>query len=173
MTAAKPDRAEWFAVLDEWGAAGRPYREIAEWLESEHALSRWWAQKLIVEYEEARGLRRPGARPDGTFTVTASKTVAAPVADVFAAFVDPDRRARWLPGAVMSERTSREGRSARFDWGDGTSRLNVTFAGGSGGRCQVAVEHERLPDQDTAARTKAFWRERLAELETALVEGRP
>src|SRR5687768_10137378 len=24
------DRGEWFAVLDEWGAGGRPYREIAD-----------------------------------------------------------------------------------------------------------------------------------------------
>ena len=51
------DRAFWFAELDAWGAAGRPYREIADWLTTEQGLSAWWAQKLIVEYEEARGLR--------------------------------------------------------------------------------------------------------------------
>ena|SRR6266508_6912405 len=69
------DRAEWFELLDAWGAAGRPFREIADWLTGEHALSRWWAQKLIVEYEQARGLRPAGVRPSGTFAVTASKTV--------------------------------------------------------------------------------------------------
>jgi hypothetical protein len=54
-------REEWFAVLDQWGAAGRPYREIASWLTGEHGLSAWWAQKLIVEYEQARGIRGQGA----------------------------------------------------------------------------------------------------------------
>src|SRR3990170_8584032 len=82
------DRAEWFALLDEWGAGGREFREIADWLTSEHAVSRWWAQKLIVEYEQERGLRSPGVRPDGTFEVTASKTVAVPVDRLFDAFVD-------------------------------------------------------------------------------------
>ena len=61
-------------MLDAWGAAGRPYREIADWLTGQHDLSNWWAQKLIVEYEQARGLRPPGVRPDGTFEVSASKT---------------------------------------------------------------------------------------------------
>jgi uncharacterized protein DUF4287 len=50
-------RGEWFALLDAWGASGRRYREIADWLMGEHDLSRWWAQNLIVEYEQARGLR--------------------------------------------------------------------------------------------------------------------
>ncbi|MGH8575878.1 MAG: DUF4287 domain-containing protein [Gammaproteobacteria bacterium] len=54
-------RDEWFTVLDTWGAPGRPYREIAEWLTGEHGISSWWAQKLIVEYQQACGLRAPGA----------------------------------------------------------------------------------------------------------------
>jgi hypothetical protein len=33
------DRDGWFAVLDAWGAAGRPYREIDDWLVIEHGLS--------------------------------------------------------------------------------------------------------------------------------------
>ena len=104
-------RDEWFELLDAWGAAGRPYREIADWLTSEHDLSRWWTQKLIVEYEQERGLRPPGLRPDGTFAVTTSKTVAVPVTRLFDAFANPRLRERWLPGAVMRERTSQRGRS--------------------------------------------------------------
>jgi hypothetical protein len=121
------DRYEWFALLDAWGAAGRQYREIADWLMGEHDVSRWWAQKLIVEYEQARGRRPPGVRPDGTFAVNASKTVAVPVKRLFDAFVDPELRERWLPSAVMRERTSQLGRSARFDWEDGSTRVNVDF----------------------------------------------
>jgi hypothetical protein len=162
------DRDEWFAVLDDWGAAGRPYREIADWLTGHHGLSAWWAQKLIVEYEHARGVRDPGARPDGTFSAGASKTVAVPVERAFAAFVDPQVRERWLPGVTLRERTSRPGRSARFDWQDGATRLNVGFVAAGESKSQVAVEHERLPDAEAARRMKAYWRERLAVLQTLL-----
>ena len=78
MIAAKPDRTQghsgirratgrtydqWFALLDRWGAPGRPFRETADWLEGEHDLSSWWAQKLIVEYEQTRGLPQPAYGP--------------------------------------------------------------------------------------------------------------
>lgn len=160
-------RDEWFTVLDTWGAPGHPYREIAEWLTGEHGISSWWAQKLIVEYQQACGLRAPGVRPDGTFTATASKTLAVPGERVFEAFVDAELRERWLPGAVMHERTSQPGRSVRFDWEDGVTRVNVGITVGEG-KSQVAVEHERLPDVETAERMKAFWRERLTTLKTML-----
>ena len=164
------DRDQWFALLDDWGAAGRPYREIAEWLRSDHELSSWWAQKLVVEYEQARGLRPPGVRPDGTFTVTASKTVSVPIERLFEAFVDARLRKRWLPGAKMRKRTSERGRSARFDWQDGSTRVNVGFFAKGNAKGQLAIEHERLPDARSAERMKAFWRERLSALKT-LLEG--
>ena len=165
------DRAEWFALMDEWGAAGRPYREIADWLTGEHGLSKWWAQKLIVEYEQARGVREPGVRPDGTFSVGVSRSIGAPVEDAFAAFVDPDVRARWLPGIEVKERTSTPNRSARFDWDDGSTRIGVTFTATAEARCDVAVEHERLPSPQAAERTRAFWRDHLATLKALLESG--
>ena len=161
------DRDGWFAVLDDWGAAGLPYREIADWLMDHHGLSNWWAQKLIVEYEQARGVRAPGVRPDGTFAAGVSKTVAAPAERVFDAFVDAELRERWLPGVTLSERTSQPGRSARFDWEDGT-RISVTFVARGETKSQVAVEHERLPDTAAAEQAKAYWRERLTALKTVM-----
>jgi uncharacterized protein YndB with AHSA1/START domain len=162
------DRDEWFAVLDAWGAAGRPYREIADWLIEEHDLSTWWAQKLIVEYEQARGVREAGVRPGGTFTVTASKTVSVPVERLFQAFADASLRGRWLPGVELRERSSTPGRAARFDWGDGATRISVGFTAQGEGKSQVSVEHERLPDSQVAEETKAYWRERLAALKALL-----
>ena len=151
------DRDEWFAALDGWDAAGRPYREIAAWLTGEHDLTQWWAQKLIVEYEQARGLRPPGIRPDGTFAVGTTTTVAVPVERLFEASVDPELR----------ERESRRGRSARFDRGDGT-RVAVEFAPKGDAKSQAAVEHQRLPNARAAETAKAFWRERMAALKALL-----
>ena len=164
--------AEWFEALDAWGAPGRPYREMADWLTGTHGMSGWWAQKLIVEYEEARGLRPPGIRRDGTFEIGATKTVDVPVSRLFAAFVDTDLRERWLPGAAMRQGTTQPERSVRFDWEDGSSRVVATFGAMGGAKSQVAVQHERLPDAKSAAQMKAFWRERVAALKALLEDER-
>jgi hypothetical protein len=166
------DYDEWFALLDRWGAAGRPFREISGWLANEHDVSSWWAQKLIVEYEQSRGLRPPGIRPGGTFAIGTSKTVGVSVERLYQAVVDPERRGRWLPGVVMRERTSRPGRSARFDWADDRTRVSVTFAAKGDARSQLALEHELLPDPETAEKYRTFWRERLTALK-AVLEGHP
>ena len=157
--------------MDAWGAVGRPYREIADWLTVEHGLSAWWAQKLIVEYEELRGVRKPGVRRDGTFSVGVSRSIAAPVERVYAAFLDPDVRSRWLPGVELRVRTARPNRAARFDWEDGATRIGVTFAATGEGRCDVAVEHERLQSREDADRAKASWKDRLGTLKGLLETG--
>ena len=162
------NRDEWFALMDKWGAAGRPFREISEWLVGEHEISKWWAQKLIVEYEQARGLRPPGVRPNGTFEVTASKTIGVPIERLFDAFVDSRQRKKWLTDAKMSLRTSQPGQSARFNWEDGSTRVNVGFFDKGPSRSTVAVAHEKLATADEAETTKAMWKERLAELKSYL-----
>jgi uncharacterized protein YndB with AHSA1/START domain len=157
---------QWYAVLDRWGAPGRPYREISDYLIQRHGLSRWWAQKLIVEYEQDRGVRAPGVRRNGTFEVGASKTVAAPVDDVFEAFVNARQRNRWLTDGKMKLRTSEPGRTARFDWEDGSSRVVVTFDEKSSAKATVAVQHQQLTGAKNAQKTKELWRERLNELKS-------
>jgi uncharacterized protein YndB with AHSA1/START domain len=158
---------EWYALLDEWGAAERSHAEIARWLAGQPGVSGWWAQMVTVAYERARGRRVPHQRPDG-FTITASKTIAVPAGELFLAFTDEDRRARWLPGATLGLRTATAPRSARYDWEDGTTRVNVGFTARSEVSATIALSHERLPDADTAEEMKRWWRERLAELKALL-----
>ena len=158
---------EWFALLDEWGAADRTHAEIARWLADQDGVSSWWSQMVTVAYEQARGRRLPNERPDG-FTITASKTVAVPVAALFAAFSDDTRRVRWLPDAPLRLRTSTAPKSARYDWEDGATRVNVGFTARSDTSSTIALSHERLPDPDAAEEMKRWWRGRLAELKTVL-----
>jgi Domain of unknown function (DUF4287) len=161
---------DWFALLDASGANGRRHGEIAASLMDDHAVDHWWSQTITVAYEQARGLRPPGGDRDGMFTVGASKTVDVPVERLFEALVDPQLRERWLPGTVLRERTSQRARTARFDYLDGATRVNVGFAAKGMARSQVALAHERLPDAQRAEEAKLFWRERLTELKT-LLEG--
>jgi len=158
---------EWFARLDEWGAAERTHAEIARWLADHEGVSNWWSQMVTVAYEQARGRRLPHERPDG-FRITASKTIAVPVSELFTAFTDEARRARWLPDAPLEVRTASASRSARYNWDADGSRVNVGFTAKSDTTSTIALSHERLPDPDAAAEMKRWWRERLAELKGVL-----
>jgi hypothetical protein len=158
---------EWFDLLDEWGAAERPHKEIATWLREEQGVDGWGAQSVTVSYERARGLRAVGEGPEG-FSVTAQKTVAVPVERLYEAFVDESLRKRWLPGAELRERTATKPKSARFDWGGGETRIVVGFTAQAGGKSTAALAHERLPDAGEAERMKAFWRERVTVLKEML-----
>lgn len=162
-------RDDWFALLDAWGAAERTHGEIARHLNEEHGVAGWWSQHVTVAYERARGMRDHGERPDG-FSASASKTVGVPVERLFAAFEDEAERAAWAPDAPLRVRTATAPRSARFDWGDGPTRVIAWFETKGDGRSTVALEHERLPDADEAERMKGFWRERLGHLKTRLEE---
>jgi hypothetical protein len=159
----------WFSLLDAWGATDRTHTDIARWLSTEQGVPNWWTQSITVGYEQARGLRAPGQHPDG-WSVSATKTIAVPVERLFEAFEDDALRERWLPGADMRLRTATAPRSARYDWEDGTTRINVGFTSLADGRSRVALAHERLPDADSADEMKAWWRDRIAVL-GVLLEG--
>ena len=158
---------EWFNLLDEWGASERRHPEIARWLAEEQRIDGWDAQSVTVSYERARGGRAVGERPEG-FSVTASKTVAVPVERLYDAFVDESMRNRWLPDGQLRERTASKPKSARFDWGDGETRVIVGFLSKGEAKSTVALEHARLPDGEEAERMKAFWRDRVATLKDVL-----
>jgi hypothetical protein len=161
---------EWFDLLDDWGAAERPHPEIARWLGEEQSTGGWNAQSITVGYERARAGRAVGERPEG-FSVTASKTVAVPVDRLYEAFVDESLRRRWLPDAELRERTASKPKSARFDWGDGETRVIVGFEAKGDAKSVAALEHARLPDADEAERMKSYWRERVAVLKEVLERG--
>jgi uncharacterized protein YndB with AHSA1/START domain len=163
---------EWFDLLDNWGASERTHREIARWVAEQLGIAPlgWSAQAVTVSYERARGLRAVGERADG-FAITAQKTVAVPVEQLFEAVVDEPTRARWLPDDRLRQRSATKPRSARFDWADGETRVSVTFDPKGDAKSTVAVEHARLADAKEAERVKAFWRERLAALKASLESG--
>jgi hypothetical protein len=161
---------EWFDLLDGSGAAGWAHAEIARWLADEQGIEGWDAQSVTVSYERARGGRAVGERPDG-FSVTASKTVAVPVERLYDAFVDESLRERWLPDNELRERTATRPKSARFDWGDGETRVIVGFVSKEEAKSTVALEHARLADAKEAERMKTFWRERLTALKSQVEAG--
>ena len=160
---------EWFDLLDDWGGQQRTHREIARWVAEQqgiHPLA-WNAQAVAASYERTRGLRAPGEHADG-FTITATKTIAVPVEQLYDAFVEPSLRERWLPGAALRKRTATKPRAAHFDWGENGSRVHVAFAAKGDAKSTAALSHARLADGEEAERMKAYWRERVAGLKEVL-----
>jgi Domain of unknown function (DUF4287) len=157
----------WFSILDRWGGRDRKHGETVRFLMDEHDVPGWWAQTITIYYQRASGLRLKHQQAEG-FTIYASKTIAVPIDLLFTAFVDPAMRKQWLTDGTMSLRTSQKNYTARFDWDDGSTRVNVSFVEKDSAKATVSVAHERLPDPDEAERAKAFWRQRLADLKSLL-----
>ncbi|MFD9032202.1 hypothetical protein ACFVZW_13805 [Streptomyces sp. NPDC059567] len=160
--------ADWFALLDAWGATERGHTEIARHLVEAEGVSGWHAQSITVGYEQERGLREVGQSSTGGWQVSASKTVNAPADRCTAAFADEELRRRWLPDGELEVRTHRPGKSLTADWDGATSRIEVYLTPSGDAKTRIGLGHTKLPDADAVAAYKEFWRERFAELKTLL-----
>lgn len=162
--------AEWFAMLESWGAVDRTHTEIARWLRDVHGVDGWWSQTVTVGYERAQG-RRVLHQTAAGFSVGVTRTVAAPEATVRAMFADPVRRAAWLPDAPIQVRDGYRGRRGRYDWTDPPSKVWVDLVPKGDGRTAITVTHEELPDAGAAAGMKVRWRQALDRLKAVVAAG--
>jgi len=158
----------WLDLLDERSAAELGHTAIAQLLVREFEIDGWWAQAITVGYEQERGLREPGQRPDGTFSATASKTLDLSIGTAFERVADPAAQAVWLADMRLSQRSASPPKSVRFDASDGTRVLvNLTAKGEA--KTAVQVEIAKLASAEDASAAKAAWKvhlERLAEQST-------
>lgn len=157
---------EWFEILDREGAREMPHRQIAEILAGKHGVDGWWAQSVTVAYERERGLRDKHQKPDG-YEVSGSKTLPVPVDALFAAWQDETVRGRWLGETGLTIRKATPNKTMRITWPDQTN-VEVYFYAKGDAKCQVAVQHGKLPDAETAAHRKTWWAEALERLRTEL-----
>jgi hypothetical protein len=157
----------WVKALDRVKAHTWSHREIAKYVAEKYKIPGWWAQTVTVGYERIKGLRAVGQRRDGSFEANKSKTLAAPLERVYAAFKEPRTRARWLPDVDLNIRSATREKSMRISWPDRSSVV-VGFTSRGAGKSQVALTHAKLPDQASATRMKAYWAERLDALAEAV-----
>ncbi|MFO7689630.1 MAG: hypothetical protein R6W83_03615 [Cryobacterium sp.] len=151
--------ADWYAVLDEQGAAGaadpHPSRawthpQIARWLGDVHSVDAWWCQAITVGFEQARGLRLPGQRADGSFEVSASKTLPLEqqgALDAVVSAVSADL------GVPASRSTSATYATARWSMPGGSSVL-ATASPSKNGRTSVSLTRQRLSSADQVGLAK-------------------
>jgi hypothetical protein len=158
--------AEWFAILDEAGATKMTHREIAQWLRG-HLESGWWRQSVTVAYEQARDMREVHQRKSG-FSVSVSKVLPFPVAEVQAAWADAAKRKRWLPESSQLEINTAQAvktPTMRGQWLRDGSKITVYFTDKGSAKTQLVVQVEKLAKTEAVETARAFWKGALVKLQ--------
>lgn len=75
---------ERFHQLDAFGAGELDQQSVAAKLGADYPLSGWWCQKVTGRFERARGRRARKQACDGSFSTNSSKTIAVPLAKLYA-----------------------------------------------------------------------------------------
>ena len=169
-TGKTPD--EWFAILDELGAVEHSHQEIARWLFEQYGhptaaqgtagLTGRWPQQITVRYEQARGLRAPGQRADGTFGARAVRSIHHPPLDAFDAAVDLiSQDLGESPAQLNRDATSLR---ARWQLANG-EQVGVSVAEPHNGKTPVTLTHEKIPDWHRLADARSALAQVLAKLE--------
>jgi len=121
---------------------------------------------VTVGYERARGLR---ARHEttGGFQMSASRTLAAPLTQVFRAWNDARTRTRWLPPTELQPLGQTPERRVSFVGVD-DSRVEVRLVAKNDAKTQVTVQHSKLANATAMKRQKAYWAAALDALQAHL-----
>ena len=161
---------EWFDALDNAGAEHWPHWKIKRYLGGKRETDEWWASAVADAYERARGGEAPHA---GTFAAKATKTLHAPIEDVWPFVDDEDERRAWLD-VELEKCASADDYVIRAELAD-SSRVTISLrppASGEPESCHVTIRHSGLAKEDELEETKAFWRSALRRLATIIADER-
>jgi uncharacterized protein YndB with AHSA1/START domain len=186
--------AQWYALLDRWGAASKGHATTARYLLEDHGLSPWWSQSVTIAYERERGLRAVGQRSTRDFVVSLQRTVDTTPERAFAAWTNARHVSRWFttkakvearPGGSYSNADGDRGtftiveppRRLAFTWDNpdhcpGT-RVEVLLTPKAGGRVSVRLDHSKLASQRHWTEMKQGWSWALDSLKSWLETGQP
>jgi uncharacterized protein YndB with AHSA1/START domain len=186
---------QWFTHLDELGGVAKGRRELVNQLSGakldarlDAKLHEWWATTIVVEYERARGALEKDKLPKG-YSISSTKTIAAPLERVFQAFGSAADLDRWLgPGTQVAFQdggalTNADGDRATFtrlrpdkdlrlSWGHPArapgSQVEVLFADKGQGRTGLTLNHTRIQSRRAADELRAGWSEAFERLKKHL-----
>lgn len=154
-------RDEWFALLDADGAQALTHKDVATRLVAEHGVDPWWAQNVTVAYEQARGIRRPGQRQDGTYEASVTRTVDLEKTVALEALAGVVERELGTPPLALNLGAKHP--TARFPIEDGEFVL-ASSGDRAGGRSSIGLTWGRMPDDGRLAEVKERMRAWLAEV---------
>ncbi len=177
---------QWFTELDKAEGLKLGRREINNRL-YEQKLDPWWCATIAVEYEKHHDVRKKDGLFEGYF-VCATKTIAAPPADVFKAWSTGADLSKWFGGGTKAE--VKDGGSFENKDGDkGTflrvrqnkdirmtfenselsapTQVDVQFQDTGKGKTGLLVNHTRIQTRAEADGLRAAWAHALDQLKAA------
>jgi hypothetical protein len=149
---------EWFKILDAAKAPRLTHQEIVAFLHEKHGVGPWWQQMITVGYEQSRGMRQVHQTGRG-FEVSVSRTLAVPVATLYAAWANEAERGKWLRRSKMRVRSAVPKKSIRIAWSGGKSDVDVRFYSKGRAKSQVTVQQSQLAGR-ACERMRMLWRRR-------------
>ncbi|MDX2034330.1 MAG: SRPBCC domain-containing protein, partial [Blastocatellia bacterium] len=92
---------QWYAELDKMDGLKQGRRAVGQLLLAQN-VDPWWCTTISVEYERHHDARKKDGRYEGYF-ICSTKTIAAPVAEVFAAWTNAASLSKWFGDATKAE----------------------------------------------------------------------
>lgn len=161
---------EWVYFLEGENASSLSHKEIAqkvyEKLGNRLDNSGWWSQSVAVAYEQHIGRRKPGQRSDGSYEVTANKTLSGSPDDALAAWTTLVGARTEFDGVSFDEPSvskTDKWRHWRAAMGDG-SRVSVSTTAQSSEKSIISVTSSKLESSEHVERWRAYWKTLLQDL---------
>ncbi len=176
---------QWFAILDKMDGLKQGRRAINNHL-YEQKIDPWWCSTIAVEYEKHHDVRKKDGLFEGYF-VCATKTIAAPPADVFKAWSTGAELSKWFgsgakadvkDGGELETRDGdmgtflrvRQNKDIRMSFENkafsAPTQVDVQFQDKGKGKTGLLVNHTRIQTRAEADGLRAAWAEALDHLKS-------
>jgi uncharacterized protein YndB with AHSA1/START domain len=174
---------QWFAELDRLDGLKQGRRAINNLL-NERKVDPWWCATVAIEYEKHHDVRKKDGLHEGYF-ICSTKTIAAPVADVFGAWAEGDMLSRWFgnstkanveDGGTYNNKDGDQGKFLRVRKNkdlrlsfenpafSAPSLIDVQFQDKGKGKTGLLVNHSRIQTRAEADGLRLAWAEALDRL---------
>ena len=174
---------QWFAELDKLDGLKLGRREINNRLYAQK-IDPWWCSTIAVEYEKHHDVRKKDGLFEGYF-VCATKTIAAPPADVFKAWSTGAELSKWFgsntkadvkDGGSYENKDGDKGKFLRvrqdkdirmtFESADlsAPTQVDAQFQDKGKGKTGLLVNHTRIQTREEADGLRAAWAQALEQL---------
>jgi len=175
---------QWMKLLDQAGAGYWNHQEIVAHLKRKHRLTAWWQQGVTLGYEYHKGRRIEGMSLKGTFSLTATKTLPLPQAQVWKLLVSSKGQVHWLKplsplkiatkasfecdGGIFGQvRTFKAPLRLRITWQETEwpkpSTVQIHVVSHRKDKSVLVITHEGLKDGRLRTELRAHWKKTLGE----------
>ncbi len=179
---------EWFSEIDSIGGVSIGRRAVLEHMYGKYKVDVWWIATINWLYEAHKGAMEKDGRGKG-FNICVTKTIAAPLEKLYAAWTDDALLSKWFGEATKADvsdggsysnndgdcgtyKRVRPNKDLRFTWENPVhepSLVDVTFTDKGNGKTYLLVNLDRVQSRHEADGLRRAWGEAVDRLK-ALVE---